>query len=173
MRRRALLLAAAAAAAPAALADAEFPAAIEAGGRRLVLNGTGRRLYSWLRVEVYRAALYLERPSRDAEAILATTAPRLVVAHYRRAVPLDGVVAAWEASLGEPLPEAFRAWLRPIAAGDEERQLFLGDGVVLEGPGRPVVRVGGASFARRLLGCWIGPAMPDEALRRGLLGLGG
>ncbi len=165
MRRRALLL--------AAFADGEFPASREAGGRRLVLNGTGRRLYSWLRVEVYRAALYLERPSGEAEAILAATGPRLVEVHYRRAVPLESVVAAWEATLGQPLPEAFRAWLRPIAVGDVERQLFLGDGVVLEGPGRPAARVAGAGFARRLLGCWIGPAMPDEGLRRGLLGLGG
>lgn len=165
MNRRALLL--------AALADGEFPAAVEAGGQRLVLNGTGRRLYSWLRVEVYRAALYLERPGHDAAAILAATGPRLVAAHYRRAVPLASVVEAWEATLGAPLPEAFRAWLRPIAVGDAERQLFLGDGVVLEGPGRPAARVGGEGFARRLLGCWIGAAMPDEGLRRGLLGLGG
>jgi hypothetical protein len=165
MRRRALLL--------AAFADAEFPASIEAGGRRLVLNGTGRRLYSWLRIEVYRAALYLERPSGEAEAILAAAGPRLVEVHYRRAVPLESVVAAWEASLGETLPGAFRAWLRPVAVGDVERQLFLADGVVLEGLGRPAARVGGAGFARRLLDCWIGQAMPDEALRRGLLGLGG
>jgi hypothetical protein len=95
MTRRGLLLLAAA---PAAAADAEFPAALEpgAGMPRLVLNGTGARLWSPLRIEVYRAALYLEAPSCDAAAILASSRPRLIEARYRRAVPLEGVVAAWE-----------------------------------------------------------------------------
>jgi hypothetical protein len=169
MTRRGLLLLAAA---PAAAADAEFPAALEpgAGMPRLVLNGTGARLWSPLRIEVYRAALYLEAPSCDAAAILASSRPRLIEARYRRAVPLEGVVAAWEEALGAPLPGPFRDWLRPIAAGDVERQLVLADAAVLEGPGRPPRRVPGADFARRLLAAWIGPAAPTGALRRGLLG---
>lgn len=163
MNRRALLL--------AALADGEFPAAVLAEGQRLVLNGTGRRLYSWLQVEVYRAALYLAEPARDPSLILAAATPKLVEIRYRRAVPREAVVAAWEESAGAPLPAEFLNWLRPIAAGEVERQLFLPQAVRLEGPVRPAQRVAGADFARRLLGCWIGPAAPTEELRRGLLGL--
>jgi hypothetical protein len=162
MTRRDLLL--------AALADGEFPTGMEVAGLRLVLNGTAIRTWSWLRIEVYRAALYLASRSSDAGAILASTAPRLIEARYRRAVPLDSVVAAWEATAGSPLPAAFHAWLRPIAAGDVERQLFLADGVTLEGTGRPLQRVPGAAFARRLLATWVGPDA-DTDLRRGLLGL--
>jgi len=154
----------------ASLADAEFAPAVEVAGTRLFLNGTARRLWSVLRIEVYRAALYLPGPSPDAAAILASNAPRLLEARYRRAVPLDSVVMAWEASAGAPLPPTFRAWLRPIAAGDVERQLFLADGVVLEGSGRPPTRQPGAEFGCRLLATWIGPDT-DPALRRGLLGL--
>lgn len=159
-------------AAPAAAQD--FPAALDVQGRRLVLNGTGARLWSPLGIEVYRAALYLEAPSADADAILAAGGPRLVVARYRRAVPLDAVTAAWEESFaagcGCPVPEAFRAWLRPIAAGAEERYLFLAEASLLDGSGRPSLRLPGAAPARILLGAWIGPAAPTPALRRGLLG---
>jgi len=122
-----------------------------------------------LRIEVYRAALYLPAPLREAAAILALRAPRLIEARYRRAVPLEGVRAAWAESLG-PLPPGFEAWLRPIAAGDVERQIFLAEGARLEGPGRPAAELPGAAFARALLGCSIGPAAPTGALRRGLLG---
>ena len=172
MRRRGLLLAALASPCTpgAARAHDGFPATVEVAGMRLVLNGTGSRLYSVLRIEVYRAALYLTAPARTAEAILASSTPKLIEARFRRDVPLEGVAAAWEDSLGA-LPAAFRAWLRPIAAGDVERWLFLDGEARLEGPGRPPARLADAAFARRLLAAWIGPAAPTEALRRGLLGL--
>lgn len=151
MRRRGLL--GLIAAAPAA-AQGEFPARMEAAGRGLVLNGTGSRLYSVFAVEVYRAALYLEAPSRDATAILASQGPKLILARYRRDVPLRGVLAAWEASFeaicGCPLPDAFRDWLAPLPAGAEERYLFLPDAVQLEATGRPGGRRDGPDPAARL-----------------------
>lgn len=166
MRRRGLL--ALAIATPAA-AQGEFPPRIIAAGRPLVLNGTGSRLYSVFAIEVYRAALYLEAPSRDAAAILASATPKLIIARYRRDVPLRGVQAAWEQSLA-PMPPEFLAWLAPLSAGDEERYLFLADGVALEASGRQAARVPGMEASRRLLEAWIGARAPTEGLRRGLLG---
>ena len=155
-----------------ALAQEEFPARIQAGGRALVRNGVGSRLYSVFNVEVYRAALYLEAPSREAAAILASTGPRLIIARYRRNVPLRGVLAAWEASFAPaPVPPDFAAWLAPLTAGDEERTLFMADHVRLEGTGRAPLRLEGAGVARTQLLAWIGPNAPTEALRQGLLGL--
>lgn len=172
MRRRGLL--GLALVTPAA-AQSEFPARIEAAGRGLVLNGTGSRLYSIFAIEVYRAALYLEVPVRDAATILVSPGPKLIVARYRRDVPLRGVIAAWEASFqaicGCPLPESFRAWLTPLPTGAEERFLFLPDAVLLEANGRPALRLAGAETSRTLLLAWIGPHAPTDALRQGLLGL--
>ena len=167
MKRRPLL--ALGLATPAA-AQGEFAPQVDTAGRRLVLNGVGSRLYSVFAVEVYRAALYLEAPSRDPEAILASPGAKLIIARYRREMPLRGVVAVWEQSL-QPMPEAFRAWLALLAAGTEERFFFAPGSVQLEGSGRPTIRIADAEFARRLLLAWIGPAAPTEALRQGLLGL--
>lgn len=172
MRRRGLL---GLAFATPVMAQGEFSTRIEAGGRRLVLNGTGSRLYSIFAVEVYRAALYLEATLHDAAAILASPDPKLILARYRRDVPLRGVIAAWEVSFqticGCPLPEPFRAWLAALPAGAEERFLFLPDAVLLEATGRAPLRLTGAETSRTLLLAWIGPHAPTEALRQGLLGI--
>jgi hypothetical protein len=153
-----------------ALAEDQFPSVIEAGGQRLVRNGTATRLYSWLRIEVYRAALYLPARSSDSASILAARTPRLVAARYSRTVSRDDAARAWAGALETPLPAPFLDWLRAVAPGGVERQLFLADAVLLEGPGRPPQRVPGAAFARSLLATWIGP-QANVALRRGLLGL--
>jgi hypothetical protein len=40
-------------------ATSDFPTQSRVGDRVLALNGEGVRTYSWLGVEIYRAALYL------------------------------------------------------------------------------------------------------------------
>ena len=55
----------------AVLDGVTFPDTQTVAGRRLVLNGTALRTYSILRVHIYVAALYLERPSSNAAQILA------------------------------------------------------------------------------------------------------
>ena len=92
--------------------EAEFPPALAAAGGALVLNGTGARRY--LGIEVYRAALYLERRATDAPAILGSTGVRLVILHCRRDVPLNAVERAWETAFAEScrcaVPGPPRAW---------------------------------------------------------------
>lgn len=157
-----------------AAAEAEFPAGMTAGGRALVLNGTGSRRY--LSVEIYRAALYLAARGSDPGAILDSPQPKLLLLRYRRDVPLDAVERAWDAAFADacrcPAPEPLRAWLRPIGAGDAERYLILADGAELAANDAPSVRIPGALAARTLLATFIGPAAPTAALRRGLLGQG-
>lgn len=155
-----------------AAAEAEFPPSATAAGRTLVLNGTGARRY--LGVEVYRAALYLERRSDAAEAILAAPGPKLLLLRYRREVPVAAVARAWEEAFADtcacPVPEPLRAWFRPIAAGDRERYLILPDAAEVAANDAPPQRIPGAEAARTLLASFIGPGAPTAALRRGLLG---
>ena len=165
------------ASAPAIAAARDFPPVAEAAGRRLLLNGVGARRY--LGFEVYRAALYLERPSGDAAAILASPEVKLIRVRYARDVGLDAVAAAWEEAFaaacaggGCPVPEPLRRWLRPVAAGDEESYLFLPDAAELSARGAAPARVPGAAASRTLLATWIGVRPPTAALKRGLLGGG-
>lgn len=156
-----------------AAADGPFPPRAEAAGRPLVLNGWGSRRY--LGIEVYRAALYLEQPRAEAEAILAAPEAKLLRVHYLREVPLSAVQQAWgesfAATCGCAMPEAFRRWLRPLSPGDEERFLFPpGGGAELAAGIAPPLRLDGGPAARALLAAFIGPAAPTAALRRGLLG---
>ena len=59
-----------ASAAAAQLAGVAFPDAVALDGTELHLNGIALRTYSWLRIHIYVAGLYLEHPSHDAQAIL-------------------------------------------------------------------------------------------------------
>ena len=178
MRRRAILalVPLGLACAPVGAAAQDFPRVAEAAGRRLLLNGVGARRY--LGFEVYRAALYLERPSGDAAAILASAGVKLIRVRYARDVGLDSVTAAWEEAFaaacggGCPVPEPLRRWLRPIAAGDEETYSFLPDAAELSANSAAPARVPGAAASRALLATWIGAHPPTAALKRGLLGGG-
>ena len=178
MRRRAILalVPLGLACAPVGTAAQDFPRVAEAAARRLLLNGVGARRY--LGFEVYRAALYLERPSGDAAAILASAGVKLIRVRYARDVGLDSVTAAWEEAFaaacggGCPVPEPLRRWFRPIAAGDEETYSFLPDAAELSANSAAPARVPGAAASRALLATWIGAHPPTAALKRGLLGGG-
>jgi hypothetical protein len=98
-RRRALLVAAYLTAAPPATAaerdGVTLPDRLEAAGTTLTLNGIATRTYSLLRIRVYVAALYLERPSHDATAVLASLGPKAILVRYLQPVKRDDAVAAW------------------------------------------------------------------------------
>ena len=47
-----------------------FPATKQIDGKTLVLNGFGRRTWSFLNIHIYLAGLYVEHPTRDPEAII-------------------------------------------------------------------------------------------------------
>jgi Chalcone isomerase-like len=172
MRRRGMLALANCASAPAAAAEPDFPDTVSLDGTRLVRNGIGERRY--LGVLVYRAALFLPAPLRDARAILDAAGPKLLRLRYARAVPAGVARNAWQDSYAGncrcPPPAALLDWVRDLAPGDVEAYAIAPDHARISGPGRAEVVLAGAAAARDLLACWFGPAPPTEALQRGLLG---
>ncbi len=54
------------------LAGVTLPDQVTVEGRTLSLNGLGLRQATWLKVNVYVAALYLETKSSESEAIIAS-----------------------------------------------------------------------------------------------------
>lgn len=161
MMRRALLL--------AAVAEPAFPATIQAAGLALRLHGTATRRYGWLGIPLYDAALYLPDGEARAAADAAAPSPRLVVVRYRYAISAEDVRAAWAATLPVAPPDAFRAWLRGVRPGEEERMLFQSGTVRLEGAGRAPARIPDPAFAQALLDSWVG-GTAEPGVRRGLLG---
>lgn len=152
--------------------QAALPPSLQVAGRRLVLNGTGlRRVFLF---EAFRAALYLETASHDAEAILASTQVKLLILRYSRDIPRDRLVSGWEDGFRErcacAMPDNFRARLCDLREGEEETWLFLPDHVDIAYAGERPVRMDNPLGAR-MLSAFIGPKAQSSALSRGLLGL--
>ena len=85
MRTLALLLACLwlpAAAQAATLSGATLPDTYVADGQTLVLNGVGLRTLTIFRVKAYIAGLYLQRPSHDAQQILASPGIKVIVLKF-------------------------------------------------------------------------------------------
>lgn len=64
-------------------------------GTRLTLNGLGTREATMLKVNVYVAALYLENPSHDGDAICASEETRRLVLHFVRGLSGSDIAGAW------------------------------------------------------------------------------
>ena len=95
-----------------------LPEIREVDGAVLRLNGMGARVVSVFRVTVYVAGLYLERPSRDADAVLDSPGRKLVEIRYLRVVGQDGVRRAWRHLLQANCPP-------PCAAPQATIERFL------------------------------------------------
>ena len=66
----------------AQLAGVTLPDEVTLGGTVLRLNGIAFRTYSWLRIHIYVAGLYLEHPSHDAKAILDSQEKKLLAMQF-------------------------------------------------------------------------------------------
>lgn len=150
-----------------------FPPALEHAGSPLLRNGEGARRY--LGLAVYRAALYLPRPTRNPVAILAAATPWVILLRQERAVPRATVLEAWRqayaGNTAQPAPAALLGWAQAAEPGVEEKYAGSAAGARLAGPRRPDGWLPGPAAAHDLLATWLGPVPPTDALKRALLGL--
>lgn len=180
---RVLLLAALLLAAPARgaeLAGVTLPDTRVLDGATLRLNGMAARSYTIFRVTVYVAGLYLERPSRDAAAILRSPERKLIEVRYLRDVGQDDVRRAWQALLDANCPapcavpaesvERFLALSPSIRSGSAWTYALTPAGVTVIADGRALGSVPGEAFGRLLLATFIGAEATSAEVRAGLLG---
>lgn len=162
----------------AEVAGIAFPDARFLLGTTLRLNGAGVRLYSVFRVPVYAAALYLEQPAGNADAILNSHQRKAIEVRALRAVPADDIRNAWRASFAANCKPpcrltkeaaAFLAAVQPSRELDAEMYLLDGAGLLVVRNGQPAGAYAPA-FGELLLSTFIGPSPPTEALKRALLG---
>jgi len=150
-------------------------------GTTLVLNGLGLRQATALRVNVYVAALYVAKPSTDADAILSASTPKQLVLHFVRSVGRSDLSKAWdegfEANAKEQLAalkeriEKFKTLMADMKSGEQLSFTHKpGKGVTVDMGGATPGVIEGDDFAKALLSIWLGAHPPNAGLKTGLLG---
>ena len=167
-------------AAAASLDGVELPERISADGAELHLNGFGMRTFSLLRIPVYVAGLYLERPSRDGEAILRSPETKLLDVHFVHEVDADRARTAWREGFQRNcrLPcrldpdhvARFLDAIGPLQSGAHSTFTFAHGEVAIDLDGRRLGTVTDPQFASVILATFIGPEPAAERLKHALLG---
>lgn len=172
-----------AAAQAATLGGATLPDNYMADGQTLVLNGVGLRTLTIFRVKVYIAGLYLQRPSHDAQQILASPGPKVVVLKFLHSGSKeqiekqfregeekncgDGSCAKSDQADFEKLVAAAPA----VEVGDTSTYIFTPKRVRVLANNRVIGDFANADLSYHLLAGFIGARPPSEDLRDHMLGL--
>ncbi|HSB35969.1 MAG TPA: chalcone isomerase family protein, partial [Thermoanaerobaculia bacterium] len=161
------------------LSGVTMPDTMTVGEKTLKLNGMGLRKKAIFKV--YVAGLYVEAPSKDAAAILAADAARIVKMQYLRNVEKAKITEAFREGFennAKELAARQKANIdRMIAAvpdlKDGETMSFTyvpGKGTTLSHNGKDLLSVEGKEFADTVFLLWLGPKPPSDDLKKGLLG---
>jgi hypothetical protein len=158
-----------------------MPEVLQAAGTPLRLNGVGLRTYSLFHVHVYLAALYLEQPSSDAEAILHSAGLKLLDIHFLHDVTAARAREAWRnglhlncvlpCRLAETEVAQFLAEVPDFHKGDVSTLLFTPQTVEISVNGRMLGTVRDPDFSRTMLANFIGAHPPTETFKHALLGV--
>ncbi len=149
---------------------------------RLVLNGAGIREKFFL--DIYIGALYLEKPVRDPDAILADTGPAVILMHFTHSeVAREKIVDGWRDGLADnltaerfsaikPRLDKFNDLFRTVVKGDVIRIDYLpGSGTQVRINDEWRGSVEGNDFFRDLLRIWLGAHPVSKSLKHDMLGL--
>ncbi|MDR3606111.1 MAG: chalcone isomerase family protein [Oligoflexia bacterium] len=163
----------------AVAAERSFPQAIQVENKALSLNGVGTRMATIFKVKVYRAALYLEKKSADAEEILSSSQMKQVELLFLRDVSLNQIRNAWREGLErncgslcestKPSVDQLVGLMTAMKDGDTMTFVFRPDYVNVFIRDRLVGKVAGAPFERIVLSTWLGNP-PNSELKDGMLG---
>jgi hypothetical protein len=162
------------------LAGVKVPDTLSVGNTTLKLNGAGMRKKFF--ISVYVGGLYLEAPSKDAAAILATDMPKAVSMHFVRNVSKAQLVESFkegfEANAKEKAAaqnaniEKLFGMLADVKDGDELMFVYVpGKGTTLSNGDKPLGTFEGKEFAEVIFSLWLGPKPPSENLKKELLGM--
>jgi Chalcone isomerase-like len=161
------------------VAGVKVPDTVTVEGKALKLNGAGVR--KKMIVKVYVASLYLETPSKDATAIVASNQIKSMRLHMLRDVEgpkISGAIAeGFERNSKAALPQ-LKARLDQLAKmipdvkeGDELCLSWIPDsGTHVLVRGTAVGTIEGRDFADALFSVWLGPDPVQEDLKLALLG---
>jgi hypothetical protein len=161
------------------VAGVKLPETITVDGKTLKLNGAGLR--KKFIVKVYVAGLYLEKPSKDAGAALASNEAKSMRLHILRSLKgskvSEAIVEGFERNSKEQMPklqarlQKLSQMIPDVAEGDEIGLTWLPDkGTVVTVRGTDRGTIEGRDFADALFAVWLGPNPVQEDLKIALLG---
>jgi Chalcone isomerase-like len=161
--------------------ETELPDTWALNEQTLVLNGAGIREYSFLRIPVYAAALYLPAPQQNESAILKATTPRVVHMKMLRDASRDDSAKAWDvyltANCKSPCVMSNEARLKFLKlipdtrSGDTQTFVFREGELEIFRNGKSLGAIIDAAFTIVVLASWIGEVPTTENLKKRLLGI--
>jgi len=164
----------------AEISGVKLPDQITVAGKSLKLNGAGLRQATILKVNVYAAGLYLEKPSGDGEAIANSDQVKSIQMTFMRDVTAKQMAEAFGEGFDKncvagcaelkPFISKLQGLTKDMKKGETMSVHFLTDGVEVMVRGQKVGSVGDKAFSHQLIRCWIGKNPPNSGLKEGLLG---
>jgi hypothetical protein len=161
--------------------DVPFPEHMPVSGTDLTLNGLGVRKATFLKINVYVAALYVTKQTHDAASLIDSDTPQELVLHFVRDVGVDDLTKAFHEaferdgadrspSMKERIAK-LNGWMTDMKKG--QRLTFLrtphtGVRVIVNGTQKGLIE--GDDFARAFVSIWLGATPPNPELKSGLLG---
>jgi Chalcone isomerase-like len=175
-----LLIASTATAMAAELDGTAMPETQDVAGVHLVLNGLALRTYSFLRIHIYVAALYLAQRSADPDVILKSPEPKLLRFSFKRDIDAETARKSWRESfdanckspcrLPSEMVSRFLAAVPPVKSGDTGVLQFTSQGLNIITNGQTLGQVSDPAFVQVILATFIGAHPSTASLKRGLLG---
>jgi Chalcone isomerase-like len=164
----------------AEISGVKLPDQVTVAGKSLKLNGAGLRQATFLKVNVYAAGLYLEKPSGDGEAIANSDQSKSIEMVFMRDVSAKQMAEAFQegfdkncvagcAELKQYISK-LQGLVKDMKKGESMAFHFQSDGVDVMIRGQKVGSVGDKAFSHQLIRCWIGKNPPNSGLKEGLLG---
>ena len=160
------------------LAGATLPDTLKAGEKTVKLNGLGLRKKAMFKV--YVGGLYLESPSKDASAILASDQAKVIRMHFLRDLSKAQLVEAFqegfEANAKDKAGQkaAFDKMLALVPDVKEGSTMTFtyqpGKGTTLSAASGELGVFPGKGFADAVFSIWLGPKPPSDDLKKGMLG---
>jgi hypothetical protein len=160
------------------LSGVTLPDTLKAGEKTLKLNGLGLRKKAIFKV--YVGGLYLESPSKDAGAILASDQAKAVRMHFLRDLTKAQLVEAFqegfEGNVKDRAPQKatfdkMLALIPDVKEGSTLTFTYLpGKGTTLSAGNKELGVFEGKGFADAVFSIWLGPKPPSEDLKTGMLG---
>lgn len=159
----------------------KYANSIKVAGKKLVLNGLGIREATFMQVDVYVAALYVDKKSKSPKKLLDMSTPKRLVLHFVRDVDKSDIIEAYKESFHKapkatqkklkPEFDKLVSWMSSIKEGQKQVYTYIpGKGMEVKLKGKVYGVVKGADTAKFFLNIWLGPNPPNSGLKTGLLG---